>query len=426
MFYSCTSLTTVPELPATTLASDCYRYMFASCPSLTTVPSDLLPATTLASNCYRLMFQNCTSLTTAPELLATTLTESCYHLMFNGCTSLTTAPELPTTTLADSCYYQMFSRCTSLTTAPELPATTLADSCYYQMFNRCTSLTTAPELPATTLAVNCYYQMFLSCTSLSSIKCLATDISASNCTYNWVNGVAASGTFTKAASMTGWTTGVNGIPSGWVTEEHHDYVEIGGLKWATMNVGANSVTDYGQYFQWGSTTGFLSGNVGSNSTALKKPFAWADYKFSGGRTEPGDTGMTKYNSGDTKTVLDMCDDAARANWGGQWRMPTAAEYTALGAAVNTAWTADYQGSGVAGLVLTDKTDSSKVLFFPAAGLCLNGSVTDVGRYGIYWSSSVRSSGVHGAYSLGFASRDVSWQSYYNRCYGFAVRGVLGE
>lgn len=101
-----------------------------------------------------------------------------------------------------------------------LPATTLANDCYKNMFNKCTSITTAPILPATTLANNCYQQMFNGCTSLSAITCLATDISASNCTTNWVNGVAASGTFTKAASMTDWTTGNNGIPSGWTVADY--------------------------------------------------------------------------------------------------------------------------------------------------------------------------------------------------------------
>ena len=60
MFYGCTSLTTAPSLPATTLAQDCYIAMFYNCTSLTTVPE--LPATTLASYCYQSMFYNCTSL----------------------------------------------------------------------------------------------------------------------------------------------------------------------------------------------------------------------------------------------------------------------------------------------------------------------------------------------------------------------------
>ena len=206
----------------------------------------------------------------------------------------------------------------------------------------------------------------------------------------------------------------------------HDYVEIGGLKWATMNIGASSVTDYGQYFQWGNTTGYLSGQCGASGTTYAKPFAWADYKFSGGRTSPGTTGFTKYNSTDSKTVLDRCDDAARANWGGSWRMPTKDEYVALGNAVNTAWTESYQGSGVEGLVCTDKTDSSKVLFFPGCGFCRDGSVRNVGAYGRYWSSSIRTSYVQSAYYLYLESGDVDWEDINSRYYGFPVRGVVDE
>lgn len=64
--------------------------------------------------CYYRMFNSCTSLTTAPALPATTLANNCYSNMFNGCKSLTTAPALPATTLANSCYNYMFYNCTSL------------------------------------------------------------------------------------------------------------------------------------------------------------------------------------------------------------------------------------------------------------------------------------------------------------------------
>ena len=113
--------------------------------------------------------------------------------------------------------YGLFAYNTNVTSAENLslPATTLTQYCYTNMFQNCTSLTTAPELPATTLQIQCYCWMFKGCTSLSSIKCLATNISAINCTYDWVNGVASSGTFTKAASMSSWTTGNDGIPNGW-------------------------------------------------------------------------------------------------------------------------------------------------------------------------------------------------------------------
>jgi len=245
LFLSCGSLTSAPDLPATTLADHCYRNMFRSCTSLTAAPE--LPATTLTEYCYYLMFYNCTSLTVAPELPATTLANDCYESMFRLCTSLTVAPELPATTLADDCYRSMFYDCTNLTTAPELPAATLADRCYRymfwncpnltmapelhvtmlarycyaNMFYGCTSLTTAPELPATTLVDHCYYEMFQNCTNLRNIIVLATDISAGDCLTDWVSGVASSGTFTKSASLiqgseTGQIpTGTSGIPEGW-------------------------------------------------------------------------------------------------------------------------------------------------------------------------------------------------------------------
>ena len=410
---------------ATTLSSayDTFYRLFQDCTGLISAENLILPATTLTDSCYGAMFKGCTSLTTAPELPATTLAGTCYAEMFDYCTSLTSAPELPATTLASQCYYRMFVGCTSLITVPSiLPATTLTVSCYRSMFQRCTSLTTAPELPATSLAANrCYGGMFADCTNLNYIKCLATDISALYCTNGWVDGVSATGTFVKNASMTGWTTGNNGIPSGWVVEDYHEYVEIAGIKWATMNIGATAVTDTGLYFQWGDISGYTSSQVGSGTG--KKYFGWTDYKYNDGTASPTASNMTKYNSTDGKTVLDLSDDGVRAAWGGNWRMPTDAEWQALGAAVNTAWTSDYQGTGVDGIVCTDKTDSSKVLFFPAAGFAGNGSMVNVGSDGYYWSSSLYSSNVLYGRNLYFNSGSVLWRNSGHRRLGFPLRGI---
>lgn len=165
------------------------------------------------------LFKNCTGLVSAEHFILPSLTlqQYCYSSMFYGCTSLIIPPELPATTLTKYCYESMFYRCTSLRYGPKLIATTLQQDCYSGMFWGCTSLTTAPDLPATTLVLNCYEYMFKDCTNLNSIKCLATT-GTNNC-RNWVNGVAASGTFTKAASITSWPTGVNGIPSGWTVQD---------------------------------------------------------------------------------------------------------------------------------------------------------------------------------------------------------------
>ena len=173
-----------------------------------------LPATTLAEYCYFGMFSGCTGLTEAPELPATTLAYGCYSMMFYGWTSLTEAPKLPATTLADYCYFGMFAGCASLTAAPELPATTLTEACYIYMFADCSSLTAAPALPAKTLTVSCYDSMFQNCTKLASVSCSATDISADDCTTNWLQDVAATGTFTTP-STTSWESGASGIPEGW-------------------------------------------------------------------------------------------------------------------------------------------------------------------------------------------------------------------
>ena len=179
MFYECTSLTTAPELPASTLQPYCYNSMFMGCTSLTTAPE--LPAEQLAKLCYTYMFSKCTSLTTAPELPAKQLAECCYGMMFTGCTSLTTAPELPAEQLAEYCYQSMFMGCTSLTTAPELPAKQLASYCYEYMFSGCTSLKEAPELPAKQLASYCYEYMFSGCTSLTTAPELPAEQLAKLC-----------------------------------------------------------------------------------------------------------------------------------------------------------------------------------------------------------------------------------------------------
>ena len=214
MFFGCTSLIDAPELPSITLAQTCYYGMFRGCTSLTTPPE--LPATVLTRDCYSYMFLDCTSLVTTPELPATTLALYCYSHMFQGCTNLETCSELPITTLEAGCYSYMFIRCTSLTTAPELPATTLAESCYTSMFQGCTSLTTAPELPATTLAESCYECMFRDCTNLNYIKAMFMTTPGSTYTVSWVSNVASEGTFIKNSSATWNVTGDNGIPVGWI------------------------------------------------------------------------------------------------------------------------------------------------------------------------------------------------------------------
>lgn len=196
-----------------------FQKLFENNTKLVDASNLILPATTLASYCYQYMFAGCTSLATAPALPATTLAQSCYFYMFFNASSLATAPALPSTTLAASCYYGMFQGCSSLTTVPvTLPATALTTYCYSNMFQGCTSLTTAPTLPATTLANYCYQGMFYGCTNLNYIKAMFTTKPMSDYTGNWVSGVAATGTFVKNSAATWTTTGASGIPTGWTVQ----------------------------------------------------------------------------------------------------------------------------------------------------------------------------------------------------------------
>ena len=92
------------------------------------------------------LFKGCTALIEAPDLPAMTLAIDCYHSMFKDCTSLTSAPKLPATTLTETCYMKMFMGCASLTDIPILSATDLKGACYSQMFDGCVSLKVSETL----------------------------------------------------------------------------------------------------------------------------------------------------------------------------------------------------------------------------------------------------------------------------------------
>ena len=175
-----------------------FRSLFKNCTAITSAPD--LPAETLAEDCYSYMFDGCTSLKIAPQLPATTLAGSCYYSMFSGCTSLETAPTLSAETLKTYCYGYMFDGCTSLKTAPELRATQLILGCYEGMFRGC-SLESAPELPATKLATKCYAYMFQDCKNLSSVTMLAPSDKIESATESYFYWLRDAGTSAKSRKL---------------------------------------------------------------------------------------------------------------------------------------------------------------------------------------------------------------------------------
>ena len=199
------------------------------------------------------------------------------------------------------------------------------------------------------------------------------------------------------------------------TENGHSWVDLGlpsGTKWATCNVGADSPEKYGSYFAWG-------------ETVPKSDYSWSTYKHCKGSYET----MTKYcnksNYGyngftDTKTTLDLTDDAARANWQGDWRMPTQADFNELINNTVCIWTDNYKGTGVKGCYFT--STNGKALFLPAAGNRDGTSLGYAGSYGYYWSSTLLASRPYYAYYLFFGSDGVYVYGYY-RYFGHTVRPV---
>ena len=132
---------------------------------------------------------------------------------------------------------------------------------------------------------------------------------------------------------------------------------------------------------------------------------------------------SKYNTTDNKTVLDTEDDAASANWGEGWRMPTNEELTELVLGCSWEWTDNYNNSGISGQIGTSKKNGN-IIFLPAAG---TNNGYGVGKNGEYWSSSFNYDNVLGdyAYNMGFYSTYFNYKDIVsNRPIGNVVRAVV--
>ena len=174
----------------------------------------------------------------------------------------------------------------------------------------------------------------------------------------------------------------------------YEAVDLGlsnGLLFATCNVGANTETDYGNYYQWG------AGAVAYQNR---------DQYHTGGT--------------DSSYVLPSSADTATQVMGEGWRMPTQAELQDLINKTNYTWVTNFNGSGIAGGKFTSKTNPNAYVFFPAAGYYDSGSLDDRGGYGYVWSSSPLDSSR--AYRLRFNSGYEAVSNYYRYC-GFSLRGV---
>lgn len=190
------------------------------------------------------------------------------------------------------------------------------------------------------------------------------------------------------------------VNSGHGGRTEHEYVDLGlpsGTLWATCNVGADTPEGYGDYFAWG-------------ETRPKKHYNMDTYILFDG----DDYTKYKYSGNDGLSALQQDDDAAKTNWGNDWRMPTREEWDELLKNTTNKWTMQ---NGVTGLYFTARNGNS--LFLPAAGDRRSGELNSAGYYGYYWSSSFYTDDLDRAWGFGF---DFNYSGYNDMSGSYRDRG----
>ena len=199
-----------------------------------------------------------------------------------------------------------------------------------------------------------------------------------------------------------YTEGLQADDISFIIDASHEFVDLGlSVKWATCNVGASKPEEYGYYFAWGETD-------------PKTTYTWSTYKYCKGMYAT----LTKYctsrsyGSLDNKNQLELSDDAARTNWGGDWRMPTYEEQEELRKKCIWEWTTQ---NGVNGYLVKSKLNDNSI-FLPAAGYRYAKSLREKGKLCFFWSSSL----FYDNHAWYLTSKSMSNEYRY---YGFCVRPV---
>ena len=204
-----------------------------------------------------------------------------------------------------------------------------------------------------------------------------------------------------------------------------EMVDLGltsGTLWAKTNIGAQSETEAGLYFAWGE----VAQHEGWPEDKTSHPYNWHEYKYAVSNYRE----LTKYctlqkpeywggdGEPDDLRKLQAEDDIATVSLGSGYRMPSSSEFQEL---IDETDNEQITINGINGWKFTNKSDSSKYIFLPAAGYCYDPNLDGVGDVGYYWSSSLDEGRPSRAWGLYF---DDEVRMYYiNRCDGLTVRPV---
>ena len=198
-------------------------------------------------------------------------------------------------------------------------------------------------------------------------------------------------------------------PKGPSDSNGYEYIDLGlSVKWAMCNVGATKPEAYGEYFSWG--------EIESKDFYDSMTYKWL---------KSGIWELTKYcydpvfGIVDNKNRLEISDDAAHANWGGSWRMPTKAELKEL--LDKCEWIRTTQ-NGVDGYKVVSKKNQNSI-FLPFAGSIADAGLEDVGDCCLLWSSDIYEHNPDGA-SILFVGKGRIACDRNARYVGQSIRAVL--
>lgn len=262
-----------------------------------------------------------------------------------------------------------------------------------------------------TLSKSVWFLYSTTASTLDALKSSGTKLSTSSISYDGVfvyviEGLPSATKFYYVACANIAGKEFYGQVKSFSTHKESDYgeaVDLGlSVKWRSCNIGATTPEEYGNYFAWG-------------EIEPKSKYYWDTYKWCNG----SESSLTKYNTSnsygvrDNRTVLEKDDDVAFVKLGGNWRMPTDAEWTEL--LENCTWISTTQ-NGVSGKLVTSKKNSNSV-FLPAAGYWHFTSSYSV-DYCYYWSSTLDKDNPSNAWAVVLYSRHEE-----PRDVGYSVRPV---
>jgi len=190
---------------------------------------------------------------------------------------------------------------------------------------------------------------------------------------------------------------------------HPHMINLGlpsGTLWACCNVGASSPGAFGNFYAW-------------QDTEPKSDYSWDNYWHTYVQSSSGN-----YLYGARSNIAGTSDDAATANWGRPWQMPTKEQCQEL---IDNCSSVTTTQNGNSGHKLTGPNGGS--IFLPSAGYCQNKGhfyYNGDSSSGFYWTSMLNESATQ-AYTLHFMT---SWETEHcsassPNC-GLSVRPVRKE